>query len=274
MQSHQTYDHLPTRAHAPRGYAPPDAPRPNVAAHKSPQLLGALLMLTALFLAACGTPEIRPLTFNAPPWQDGEVSLYAVTDVEGEYAGTIRYDIMRTGDGWTVRRETVTHGDNETVQVTTAGDTLRPLTATMSRTDERGTESVNTTFSGSQVDMELTTVENVTTYQRENIPSDARDQRTVLMMARMLPLEARYAVRFNSYLPVADLLDRVTLTVRGREEVTVPAGTFDTWRVKLDTGDSEVEAWIGTDAPHPLVKYTDTRTGGTFELMEFTPGGG
>ncbi|MCB9158943.1 MAG: DUF3108 domain-containing protein [Caldilineaceae bacterium] len=188
--------------------------------------------------------------------------------------GTIRYDITRAGDGWTVRRETVTHGDNEIVEVTTAGDTLRPLTATMTRSDERGTESVNTTFSGSQVDMELTTVEDVTTYQRENIPSDARDQRTVLMMARMLPLAARYAVRFNSYLPVADLLDRVTLTVSGREEVTVPAGTFDTWRVKLDTGDSEVDAWIGTDAPYPLVKYTDTRTGGMFELMEFTPGGG
>ncbi|MCB9158942.1 MAG: hypothetical protein H6644_03640 [Caldilineaceae bacterium] len=57
-----------------------------MAAHNSPQLLGALLMLTALFLAACGTPEIQPLTFNAPPWQDGEVSLYTVTDVEDECA--------------------------------------------------------------------------------------------------------------------------------------------------------------------------------------------
>ena len=66
----------------------------------------------------------------------------------------------------------------------------------------------------------------------------------------------------------------ITVNRTGAGRATVPAGTFDTWRVKLDTGDSEVEAWIGTDAPHPLVKYTDTRTGGMFELMEFTPGGG
>lgn len=237
--------------------------------------LGRLAVLTvllpALLLSACGTPEVQPLLFDPPPWDDNEVSIYAITDVNGEYAGTARYDITQEGEGWTVRREIVAHGDTELVTVTTSSPTLRPATADLVRTNARGTESVKTTYSGSQVDMELTTVQDVTTYQREQIPSDARDQRTVLMMVRLLPLEAQYAVRFNSYLPVADLLDRVTLTVRGRDEVTVPAGTFSAWRVRLDTGDSEVDAWIGVEPPHPLVKYTDSRSGGTFELMEFSP---
>jgi hypothetical protein len=234
-------------------------------------VLFLVAMAVALVLSACGTPEIQALTYNPPPWQDGEVSIYAITD-EDDYAGTARYDITRTDDGWTVRREIVARGDNEIVTVTTTGDTLRPAASTMERTNSQGTESVNTTYSGSQVDMELTTSREVTTYQRETIPSDARDQRTVLMMLRLLPLEGRYAARFNSYLPVADLLDRVTLSVREREEVTVPAGTFDAWRVNLDTGDSEVDAWIGVDAPYPLVKYVDSRSRGTFELMEFVPG--
>lgn len=234
----------------------------------------ALFLLTALgVLAACGQPDVQPLTFAGAPWQDGEVSLYRVIDDDDEFAGTLRFDINRADDGWTVRREIVARGDNEIVVVETAGENLKPSAADLTRMGAAGTESVKTTYAGSQVDMELTTVQDVTTYQRSQIPSDARDQRTMLMLLRMLPLEERYSVRFNSYLPVADLLDRVTLVVRTREEIDVPAGRFDTWKVELDTGDSSTTAWIGVDTPRPLVKYQDSRSGASYELMELMPTG-
>lgn len=224
-------------------------------------------------LSGCGQPEVQPLIFAGAPWQDGEVSLYRIVDDGDEFAGTMRFDISQADDGWTVRREIVARGDNEIVLVETTGDTLKPSAADLTRIGPAGTESVKTTYSGAQVDMELTTVQDVTTYQRSQIPSDARDQRTILMMLRALPLDTRYAVRFNSYLPVADLLDRVTLVVRAQEEVDVPAGRFDTWKVELDTGDSDTTAWIGVEAPYPLVKYEDSRSGAGYELMEFTPAG-
>ena len=199
----------------------------------------------------CGTPEVQPLLPNAAPWQDGEVSVFRVLNPDDDYVGTVRYAISRgtETDGWTIQRETVALGDDETVIVNTTGPNLRPASVRLTRNSAQGTERVNTVFDGAQVNMELTTVRDVTTYQTEQVPTDARDQRTVLMLARMLPLASGYAVRFNSYLPVADRLDRITLAVRGREQVSVPAGTFDTWRVRLDTGDSQTEAWIGVDAP-------------------------
>ena len=120
--------------------------------------------------------------------------------------------------------------------------------------------------------MRLTTVDNNTTPQRANIPSDARDQRTILQLARMLPLGEGYATRFNSYLPVADQRDRVTLQVVGREEVEVPAGTYDTWHIDLDGDSRQSEAWIGVEAPYPLVKYREGGSGPVFELIEYTPG--
>jgi len=74
----------------------------------------------------------------------------------------------------------------------------------------------------------------------------------------------------NSFSPATGLLDRVTVQVVKAESVTVPAGIFATWQVELDTGNSKSQAWIGRDAPNPLVKYVDGGNGGTFELREYS----
>jgi hypothetical protein len=71
---------------------------------------------------------------------------------------------------------------------------------------------------------------------------------------------------------VVGLLDRVDLQVIKQEQVTVPAGVFDTWLVRFDAGDSRTDAWISVAPPHPLVKYVDGRNGGVFELAVYQPG--
>lgn len=238
-----------------------------------------LLLIGALSLAGCGmaTPTIQPFTYAAVPWSDGEVSIYRITDVNGDYAGTARYDVSAGGrnvgsEDWTIRREIVAQGDDEIVAVEVTNAGLRPSAAMLVRTKKNGSERVETTYDGGQIDMKLTTIHDVTTPQHASIPSDARDQRTVLFLTRLLPLDDRYAVRFDSYLPIANQLERVTLQVVGREQVTVPAGTFDTWHVVLDTTAHKTEAWIGIESPAMLVKYHDGRSGGTFELSEYEAG--
>lgn len=46
----------------------------------------------------------------------------------------------------------------------------------------------------------------------------------------------------------------VTLAVRGTEQLTVPAGTFDVYRVELSGGQASVAMFVTTDATHRLVK--------------------
>jgi hypothetical protein len=229
--------------------------------------------LLLILLAACGAPDPQPLIFGAAPWGDGEVSEYRVTDVNGAYAGTARFDLRRLDEAtWSLRRETVAQGTQEIVVVEMSVGEYRPALATMVRIDDSGTEQVRTTYSGSQANLELTSKQNVTTDQRVAIPSDARDQRSLVMLARTLPLAANYATRLNTFLPIVPILDRVTLSVQGREEVQTPAGPFDAWKVQLDTGDSASLLWVGVDAPHPVVKYVDGRNRGTYELTGFQPG--
>jgi hypothetical protein len=46
----------------------------------------------------------------------------------------------------------------------------------------------------------------------------------------------------------------LTVAVRKTEKVTVPAGTFDAYRVEISGGQGPVAMFITTDAPHRLIK--------------------
>jgi hypothetical protein len=117
--------------------------------------------------------------------------------------------------------------------------------------------------------MELNTKRNVATVQRVSVPSDARDMVTMPMILRGLPLARGYATQLNLFLPIAGQLERATVRVTGEEEITVPAGTFKTWAVDVDTGDAVSKLWFAQTAPHQLIKYQDGRNKALFELTDY-----
>lgn len=47
---------------------------------------------------------------------------------------------------------------------------------------------------------------------------------------------------------------RVTYRVAAAESVTVPAGTFETYRVEVSGGPQPIHVWVARDAPHLAVK--------------------
>jgi hypothetical protein len=247
----------------------------------SPYWLAANVLswwLAAFLLAACGRTEVQPLTFDTPPWLAGEVSEYQITDVNGQPAGMARYEISRGQSpneqtGWSIRRQTLAQGVTEVV-IVEMNDGLRPLSSWLERLSgaQHQQERVKATYNRGQVDMELTTAMNNITYQQANIPSDARDGNLLLPVVRALPLQLGYATRINSFLPIVGQSETYLIRVRGSEQITVPAGTFETFKVVLESRGNETTAWFTQDAPHLLVKYVDGRNAGTFELTSFAPG--
>jgi len=252
----------------------------NLYQQSGPRLLGRMLPLVIgiLLLVACsGQPTIEPLRLQAAPWANGERSTYQVIDLNDTFAGTatIEFTTEAThveGDAWTMRREVAAQGDQEVVVVEMSAVGLRPAFSTLTRMLGSGREQVNTTYSNGQADLELTTAKDVTTYERINVPSDARDQRTLLALVRTLPLAAGYATQVNSFLPVANLLERTTIQVVRQEQVETPAGTYEAWLLELSTPDSKSQAWIATGAPYILVKFVDGRSGGTYSLQSYEAG--
>ncbi len=251
----------------------------NVHQRSGLQRLGRYLpLLIGLLIAACsGQPAIEPLRLQAVPWANGERSTYQVIDLNDNFAGTATIEFVRgtvhvEGDGWTMRREVAAQGDQEVVVVEMSAVGLRPAFSTLIRVLGTGRQQVKTTYSSGQADLELTTAQDVTTYERINVPSDARDQRTLLALVRTLPLRVGYATQVNSFLPVANLLERTTIRVVKEEQVETPAGTYATWLIELSTPDSQSQAWIATGAPYRLVKFVDGRSGGTYSLQAYEAG--
>lgn len=227
-------------------------------------------------LGACGPGEIQPLTFQPAVWSDGEVSEYSVTDVNGNYAGTLRFDIVR-GDGedaWHIRREIAAQGTQEIIAVDVEGSGFRPQSADQIRSSNQGQEQVRTQYEGTSAHLELTTRQDITTFERISIPSDVRDEMTLLMLVRALPLDQNYATRLNVFTPIQGSMERMTVSVQGREEVETPAGSYETWRITLEGRErsQRIQMWVAIEEPHPVVKFIDGRNRGTFEITGFQAG--
>lgn len=235
-------------------------------------------MMLVLFTACSRSAAPQTLQLGPAPWSSGERATYQLT-ANGTPAGTATLEATERLDsatgqpsGWLLRTEVDGRGDKEIVSITLGAQGYRPIESTLVRILTDGTEQVKATYNGSAVNLELTSRSRVLTYEELSVPSDAREQRSLPWLVRTLPLDAGYATRLNALLPITGNLDRVSITMGREETITVPAGTFETMRVSLDTGDSLSRMWIGTDAPHPLIKFEDDRSHATWELSQFEAG--
>lgn len=237
-----------------------------------------VLLLTGL-LAACGfAPEPQALLLGEPVWQSGERSLYRITNREDRQVGNATFVVDAGADttnegSWTFSRQINDVGVTEQVTVEVQSRGYLPFHSLLIRTEPQGQQMVEADYAQAQVDIALTNRQGATVYERVNIPSDVRDERTLLPLARTLPLQRNYAANINSFLPITGQTERYSVHVVRNEEVTVPAGTFDAWLVELKTAGHTTRAWIAVDAPHPIVKFVEGRSQGTFELIEFELGG-
>jgi hypothetical protein len=239
-----------------------------------------LLWIAALAAlpAACSQVQPVPLLFADAPWASGEQHTLSLTDSGGQQVGSAVYTLTSTANSagepsWAFAREINSIGSQEVITVTMDAQGFRPQASRLVRTNQGAQESVEANYNAGQVDMNLTTRQNVMTVQRAQVPSDSRETVTLPMLLRALPLATGYATQINVYMPIAAQLERIAVQVTGEETLEIEAGSFATWVVQLQTRDSESTAWIAKEAPHVLVKYLDGRNNATLELTQYKAGG-
>jgi hypothetical protein len=236
------------------------------------------VLLTAILIAGCGTGPRQPLLLGEAVWQSGERSVYQVTNREGNVVGLAQIAIDGGGDhvaeGWTFRQEVNDIGASETVAVEVQSRGYIPVYSHMVRVGDGGRQQlIEADYNRAEVNITLTNVQGSTVYERVNVPSDVRDERTILSLVRTLPLAQGYVTGMNSFLPITGLMERLTISVVRSDRVTVPAGAFETWVVELKTHDRTTRAWIAKESPFMLVKFIEGRSQATFDLTEYAPGG-
>jgi hypothetical protein len=91
------------------------------------------------------------------------------------------------------------------------------------------------------------------------LPANAYENESSLWLWRTLPFAEDYKSRYVSVNTVERKRQTVELEVTGQQKITVPAGTFDTWRLQVRNGRATRVAWINIEAPHEISGTTATR---------------
>ena len=86
------------------------------------------------------------------------------------------------------------------------------------------------------------------------VPPGVVDERALTTLLSVLPWAPNAKFGLPLFLSSENALRQATLAVAGTEKVTVPAGTFDTWRVEMTGGKVPTTFYIEAAAPHRLIR--------------------
>jgi uncharacterized membrane protein YhfC len=221
------------------------------------------LLLALLFLAACGTVG-EEIVLGAAPWQDGETSEYDVIGTQGERIGTAVWQWHTTPTGWQ-QTYTVTLPSRVDSGLMLLGHDLLPRTSEM----ERGGVAYATTYDERQITITTTAADGTTSSRTINRSGLIIDNDQSLQVQRALPLADGYAAHYRGLVANTGAQFTTNLRVAGAENVTTPAGTFETWHVTMTTAGATHDAWYGQEPPHLLVKYHNRSAGSQFLLRRW-----
>ncbi len=222
-----------------------------------------LFVILGAALAGCGV-DPQPLAFGPVPWQDGETTEYDVFDRNGDLAGVASWTWEALNDGW---RQTwmVELGARTDLGVVEIGVDLYPRHSELALPESYHTA----TYGPEQIEMVIAPAEGEPTTRTVNRPTHPIDNGQTLQIHRTLPLADDYATRYTNVIPTTARAANTLIRVEGRENITVPAGTFDTWHLVMTTGGSSHDAWYAVEPPYHMVQYHNRAAGSQFLLRRW-----
>jgi Protein of unknown function (DUF3108) len=219
-----------------------------------------LCALAALLFSACasGGPTLEILNPSpASALRASEEFDYIITEPGREAVrGTLR--TARASNGWVLSHayRSEANAANADLTEVTVNEALRPITSERSIEFAGGIEghALDYNLADMRVTSTRTKTGNIETRELK-LRENAYDNDSAFWLWRSLPLAEGYTARYNSVNSYERSQSLVTLTVVGRAEVSVPAGTFEAWRVLVVAGRASRTAWIEVAPPHRLVQW-------------------
>ena len=217
-----------------------------------------------LVFAACETTQ--SLTSNdvvdTIPWEIGETTEYRVLDKDDdkEEVGAMVMSIEEASQGQVLLTQAFDfpeRGFTNLAEVVASADELIPSSSHFRIDGPDGVLDCQASYSDTDVTVNRVGEDDERT-DTIDIPQISYDSWADLFLWRTIPFASDLDLEYTDVL--ACTLDRtqrlgVELNVQERQEVTVPAGTFESWHIEIDSGGQTQDAWYSTDSTHFLVKY-------------------
>jgi len=240
--------------------------------------IGVVIVLTALIgliLAGC-TEKSEPEPVTEPvsgivssiPWGDRELIDYTIQDYDGNEIGSTGLTLARElGDAYVLKQVLGYKGQVFVflIIVKVRADNLKPVTGMITLGNISPAPLTEFRYEDSTLSIENTNTEGEVTYKTIDIPEDAYDHYELPFLLRAIPLELGYTTTFTNVIVNRAEKQAATVTVIGEEELQVPAGNFDTYKVELTSAGDTKYFWCAKDMPHYMVKWDN---GAEITLLE------
>jgi hypothetical protein len=209
----------------------------------------------------------KTLKLEAAPWVDGETLRYDLNTMFGAKIGEIIYtveNLLRTDNNDICRIESYMNvAANNMQQFTQVDARIDNMTPIFGRTkNQLGDFEAN--YLPNKIN--LTTKISSKSQVKEFTPYETvYDNEEALYLIRRMPLAENYIGKFNIFPVQSGAICQCEIKVTGKEQITVPAGTFDCFKVELTVFANGIKAlqhnvWVSADKNKYMVKYDSGQT--------------
>ena len=220
------------------------------------------LLLPALFLAACAGGQSGPPTSDVVsriPWDSAEDHSYVLVDGGGAELARGTLSVKPEGQTTQLIQHFRTSTNQDTSAVTVDSRTLKPVSATRDIITANDEESVMVEYTSDGA-----LIRQGGRQSGLSVPEHSYDNDSSLFLWRTLPFAEGYEASYITVITNQRERQTVYLKVVGKENVRVPAGSFDAWRLEITTSNVRQVAWFADTPSRPLVRYNNSQL--VFEL--------
>jgi hypothetical protein len=212
-------------------------------------------------MAACGGGSSIPTSdvVSNVPWRGSESAVYVLKN-GSNVIGRTTLGVSGSGGNVELTQSFANDTASDVSTVVADGQSLKPVSATRKIKNARDERELQVTYS-----KDGALIKDGDKQSGMSVPDHAYDNDASLFLWRTLDLKDGYQARYVTMITNRRTRQDVTLKVRGKETVKVPAGEFTAWRLEISADDANQVAWIADTPARPLVKYDNDR-GLVFEL--------
>jgi hypothetical protein len=191
-----------------------------------------------------------------PPWPSHEVLDYVLINDDGERLAAGSLEITVSGAQTTLSQSYTSETATDSIDVVVDSQTMKPLSSTRSIENDNPDDEdlIEVTYAEAGASVKVGDRQTGL-----SVPEHAYDNDTSLFLWRTLPFADGYEASYVTVITNRRSRQDVVLNVRGKETVTVPAGTFECWRLEISTENARQVAWYADTPSRPLVKYDNDR---------------
>ena len=214
-----------------------------------------LLVAPILILACTSEPDVDTQDIvTGIPWQSGERLEYRLVEDDGGQVGTGTLTVAQSGSNFELGAHFESNISDDTSRVIVKSQDLKPVSSTREIVTEDDTELIEVTYTDQGA-----VIKQGDKQSGMSVPEHSYDNDSSLWLWRTIDFSEDYESAYVTLITNRRSRQTVVLEVTDKESVTVPAGTFDAWRLEIRTANARQVAWIADTPRRTLVKYDNDR---------------